>query len=391
MSIQWSSDDDFENDVNPRHAPQCVSTASAVEASTVDASSADDERHAKRRERAPRRDIAKPGSKPRKSNFTVDYGFDERPALSVGSSEVVELALGKLPSRFLRPTPWKQERVRGWQAGWQTRDHRCAFWHESECRWKVLERRRLHEVADPLASFPSARDSLEFKPTVWQHELRLPGFGENNGRVHADHTISLGNSTLPKHVKLQVGSPSKLRQKPQRTVDGLQRDYQLDDKAVSAVRSLHSRMRKESQLQLVPQALRGKVGGVHHLLQAATREQLVASGNFGIHTTYVAGKTPADAKKLFVAFTTQNLILNAVRQLFLGLPAYVCIDSTYRKVTQGHNIMLFGTTGPDQRFHAIGYGLCSSEDEEAHDFIWQALLKEINSVVAERIANKQFI
>jgi hypothetical protein len=53
--------------------------------------------------------------------------------------------------------------------------------------------------------------------------------------------------------------------------------------------------------------------------------------------------------------------------------------------------MLFGTTGPDQRFHAIGYGLCSHENEEAHQFIWQALLGEINSAVAERIANKQCI
>ena len=46
--------------------------------------------------------------------------------------------------------------------------------------------------------------------------------------------------------------------------------------------------------------------------------------------------------------------------------------------------MLFGTTGSDQKFHTIGYGLCSKEDTEAHRFVFAALKKEVERVVNDR-------
>ena len=48
--------------------------------------------------------------------------------------------------------------------------------------------------------------------------------------------------------------------------------------------------------------------------------------------------------------------------------------------------MLFGTVDAAQHFHAIGYGLCSSEDEEAHTHVFRCLKKEIERLVAERCA-----
>jgi len=376
MADDFSDDDDFEDIGNPRRQLACVRHAAEDEDEDED-----EEAHAStlNPRRAPRKDVKKPGSKPRTTSETIDYGFDEQRPLASGSEDVVLAAIASVGKEtgapFLKPTPWKPERKSGWNKGWQTRDHRCSFWNESDCRYKVTERRKLVE-------------------SDYLHEAYKPGFGTERGRTHADHRISYGKSTLPKYVRLKVASPSKLISKPQRTIEALtDGGIALDKKAKTAVRQLHKREKKEQESAIVPAELRGTVGGMHHFLQAHSRERLTAAGTFGIHSTYVIGEPVIDmsSETVFVALSTVNLLLNMYRQSQYGVPPYVCMDNTYRTITDGHSIMLFGTTGPDQRFHAFGYGLCSREDQEAHSLIWQSLVVEAERVVAEYAAEGWFI
>ena len=63
---------------------------------------------------------------------------------------------------------------------------------------------------------------------------------------------------------------------------------------------------------------------------------------------------------------------------------FICVDTTHRLIVEGHNCMLFGTTGPDQRFHAIAYGICAHEDEAAHHKVAAAIKLEVEALVAQR-------
>jgi hypothetical protein len=114
--------------------------------------------------------------------------------------------------------------------------------------------------------------------------------------------------------------------------------------------------------------LRGKFGGASVFVEQRSRSALEAAGNFGPHTAYIIGEPVinAETEEIMLAMTTENLILNGYRQTCYGFPTYLCVDTTHRLVVEGHSTMLFGTTGPDQRFHAFAYGVCSTEDQNAH-------------------------
>ena len=52
---------------------------------------------------------------------------------------------------------------------------------------------------------------------------------------------------------------------------------------------------------------------------------------------------------------------------------------------EGHTCMLFGCVDAAQHFHVIGYGLCDSEDTEAHVKVFHDIKVEVERIVAERI------
>ena len=63
------------------------------------------------------------------------------------------------------------------------------------------------------------------------------------------------------------------------------------------------------------------------------------------------------------------------------MPDHLMVDTTHRLVLKGHNNMLFGCVDARQRFHTIGYGICSSEDTAAHAYVMKCLKGEIEAVV----------
>ena len=51
--------------------------------------------------------------------------------------------------------------------------------------------------------------------------------------------------------------------------------------------------------------------------------------------------------------------------------------------------MVVGTVDVAQRFHIVGYGICSHEDARAHEHVLGAIRDAVDAVVADRAAKKQ--
>ena len=110
-------------------------------------------------------------------------------------------------------------------------------------------------------------------------------------------------------------------------------------------------------------------------------------------TAYVCGTPIIDSEKetVSIAYSTENLLLNAYRQEKFGFPSLVQIDCTHRLVLEGHACMLFGTVDAAQKFHYIGYGICDKEDEAAHMHVFRCLKLEAERIVKERTERQQLI
>ena len=150
------------------------------------------------------------------------------------------------------------------------------------------------------------------------------------------------------------------------------------------------RNRQKEQDAIVPRALRKAFGGMALLAQQKTRAALKASGEFGVHSAYILGEPVinSETETITMAYSTENLLLNAYRQSQFGLPQIIQVDCTHRLVLEGHNCMLFGCVDAAQHFHTIGYGVCSKEDFEAHVVVFKAIKDEVERIVAERIEDQ---
>ena len=89
-------------------------------------------------------------------------------------------------------------------------------------------------------------------------------------------------------------------------------------------------------------------------------------------------------RKENLAYSTENLLLNAYRQAQHGIPQLVQVDCTHRLVVEGHSCMLFGTVSTAQKLHIIGYAVCDKEDDAAHDHVFRSIKLEVERIVAER-------
>ena len=106
-----------------------------------------------------------------------------------------------------------------------------------------------------------------------------------------------------------------------------------------------------------------------------------------MHTGYIIGEPVIDSERqrITLAYSTENLLLNAYRQSQYGIPQLVQVDCTHRLMLEGHSCMLFGCVDTAQHFHTIGYGVCDREDCEAHTVVFRALKTKVERIVAARI------
>ena len=257
------------------------------------------------------------------------------------------------------------------------------------------------------------------------HNLRVDRLGEARQREH----VSLA-------VKAKIDSPSKIENKPRNLVKNLsQGGFALTSKMQASVKVCQRRLKMFSNCSLVlarllsllscsctvpllalhlslppsssgrhhnffdcvfclsrqaqdaniPRLLRGTFDGLQHFFDQKERDRLVAAGTLHEHTSYtLCCEINAETKRVVCAFSSENLLLNAYRQSQLGMPSLLCMDASYRLVIEGHRAFLFGTTGVDHKFHIIFMGVCSSEDTAAHRSMYDASVREVERIVADR-------
>ena len=217
---------------------------------------------------------------------------------------------------------------------------------------------------------------------------------ERKNVPHADHKINNKKRGLSKHTKMVALSPNKMDAKSHQAVRKTREEIgALTDQQRSQLLRARKQQQRKDKGAVVPHHMRQTFGGINMWAQAHTPEALQEKQQFGAHTLYVCGPPIIDSvtQNVSIAYSTENLLLNAYRQQQHGFPSIVQVDCTHRLVIEGHLCMLFGTVDAGQHFHKIGYGLCAKEDEHSHQHVFRALKTEVERIVAQRIRDQQKI
>ena len=197
---------------------------------------------------------------------------------------------------------------------------------------------------------------------------------ERKRLAHTDHRISNKKRGAPKLLKVAATSPSKQGLAPARVIARVRAEHGGISKEERAqlVCALQKEKKKQKNLS-VPSDLRRTFGGVAHWAANHSREVLEKKNEFGIHTVYVCGTPQIDSSQNLVniAYSTENLLLNAYRQEQHGIPSLVQIDCTHRLVLEGHACMLFGTVDTAQHFHTVWMHICLLSS--TYTFLWLGL------------------
>ena len=211
---------------------------------------------------------------------------------------------------------------------------------------------------------------------------------------HSDHALSTKKRGLSKLIKMKVKQASKQSTSAPRLVKALREEVgAISEKERKQVVKERRRLKNASQDQIVPRDMRNCFGGLAIFAAKKRRTALEAAGELGLHTVYVLGEPIIDSESqtVSIAYSSENLLLNAYRQLQYGFPPILQVDCTYRLILEGHACMLFGAVNAAQHFHTIGYGVCAKEDEAAHKHVFQCIKDEMERIVAQRIGDQQLI
>jgi hypothetical protein len=227
----------------------------------------------------------------------------------------------------------------------------------------------------------------------WRWLVVVAGGGVPHWPTQRAHRTSPRAQGIPLIMGLEMDSPTKLTLTTADAMKDARRHHgALDEKEQVSFMNLRKKT-KSLHLAAVGPELKNRFGGVFEFCARRSREALQQSGIYGQHSVWVCGKPiiDSDTQTIGIAFSSENLLLNAVRQTRFGFPSIVQVDCTYRLVLEGHNNMLFGTVDPSQHFHIIGYGICSKEDTAMHTHIAKCLKNVIELVHKERMEKEESI
>lgn len=123
---------------------------------------------------------------------------------------------------------------------------------------------------------------------------------------------------------------------------------------------------------------------------AATLESLRKTNirDFNEHSVYLLqDKYKADSStwKLFSAFSTNNLLLNAYRQVQCGQDVFFGIDTSYRYNNKKCGLMPIKTLTLTQEGKTIAYGFVSNEDKTAHTFVLEIVKQSVEDIVNDLV------
>ena len=111
---------------------------------------------------------------------------------------------------------------------------------------------------------------------------------------------------------------------------------------------------------------------------------------FDSHLVYLIGDEyvlDLDCKppKLLYLWSSENLLLNAYRQMQYGNPVKIYVDASYRYMVEKWGFLVIKVCGQNQRGHTVAYGVCSKEDGNAHEWIFKTLKKEVERLVNQLV------
>ena len=215
-------------------------------------------------------------------------------------------------------------------------------------------------------------------------------------RAHTDHSVFLCKRGIPSLMKAaMLTSPTSLANKgPKTTVRTtlfkkkwtLPADVQ--DKAARAV----LRARKKFLSKRISGRDANTYDGLREMIRLYRRHELGSSGDFNRNTLFVCGdeyivEQDEGKERVAVLFTTENLLLNAYRQTTTGQDLTLAVDCSYRYTWQGYGLLVLKVIDFSQSAHSLAWGLVSKEDDDAHVFVFQQLVAELNNVVSRCARN----
>jgi hypothetical protein len=93
-------------------------------------------------------------------------------------------------------------------------------------------------------------------------------------------------------------------------------------------------------------------------------------------------------KRFYCVLSTENLLLNAVRQQATGQEMALAVDASYRYVVErDHGLFVIKCINHGQSAKHLAYAICNKEDEEAIKWIFESVKEEVERVVNGRLDN----
>ena len=93
-----------------------------------------------------------------------------------------------------------------------------------------------------------------------------------------------------------------------------------------------------------------------------------------------------EEETLVAVLSSENLLLNAHRQQFWGLPMFFACDASYCLTLEKIGVYPVVTTNLGMETNTIAYGVISHEHHNAQRFILSTIKNEIESIVKRRRA-----
>jgi len=141
------------------------------------------------------------------------------------------------------------------------------------------------------------------------------------------------------------------------------------------------------------------LGALHKLLHSLKRDTKLNNKKFNENETFLLGgdftsgddldhvdKNGNQTFKFAAVLSTEEFLLNAVRQEMTGQPGTLFVDSSHRH-TDAKNVacLTLKVVSPDQEGHVVAYAVVNSGNQSTHEFVFAVTKKEVEAAMRRRI------
>lgn len=256
----------------------------------------------------------------------------------------------------------------------------CAFLNDGQCKsWKIEVNRvfKVDEQNNKLFDLETGKAIIDY------YYIR-----EMKDAEHLDHGGVAYRSTVPLAFKQWLQSPND---KPEKVIErcetnGLQF---LEGEKPNFTQWIH-RSKAGYKTQALPKGVdAGSWESITELVEAYKLEARRSdkSTAFNDDTAYVVGEYEVDdsKKRVVIVVSTENLILNAYRQLCYGQDLAFNVDASYKyTVAQHYGLLPIYVASPTQEGHVVAYSVINKEDHAAHELVFENVKADLERIVKER-------